>query len=371
MQTWSSDREVEKVKPMAKRETGGITKTRTTRTGRGRDTETAPVAGNGADPVLSALPEPAAEGNNAVIDNPPEHLARCAECDFDVRFRSLPSGAGFAIIGTELTLGIGKNGRPICPRGHGEMAIADDQIPAADAIAQVADQLAAAEQQPLFEQPPFNSAGAYLELEGMAVEADRLHRIWEGDAKTAKESKQAAEEASRRHVTASLEFRRRRLLKRDVVEDSAPQIATADLWDAVAQAGQILLPGTIEAWSDEERAAVAGWTTMPERERPSVLGTPHIAADTVTSEAAPGDTFVCCATCGARLSSTPTAGEDSIKMYPPGAKVGTDCPGPDVAHHYPERKKRRRASAEAASPVDEPIDADDASAPAGDVEASS
>jgi hypothetical protein len=69
------------------------------------------------------------------------HLARCADCDFSVRYQPSSSGAGFTLLDSDAALGIGDNGRPVCPEGHGEMELADDRLPAAEAIAHAAEQL--------------------------------------------------------------------------------------------------------------------------------------------------------------------------------------------------------------------------------------
>jgi hypothetical protein len=121
----------------------------------------------------------------------PEHLARCAECGFSVRFRALSAGAatGFILIGSEQSLGIGDNGRPMCPNGHGEMAIADDQIPAGDAITQVAEKIA--EQQPLFEPPPFNSENALSAIYAKRHEVADLEREAEDAADASRRAKKA------------------------------------------------------------------------------------------------------------------------------------------------------------------------------------
>jgi hypothetical protein len=69
------------------------------------------------------------------------HLARCTECGICVHYKSLPSGTGFTLVDSDLALGIGDNGRPICPEGHGEMELADDRLPATEAINQVAEDI--------------------------------------------------------------------------------------------------------------------------------------------------------------------------------------------------------------------------------------
>lgn len=114
-------------------------------------------------------------------------------------------------------------------------AIADDLIPAADAVTDVIDKLNAAIQGEL---PgiiePFNWEGAYLELEAMSVEADRLHSIWERDAERAKTSKRLWEAASERRDLAALEFRRRRLAKGEAPVELAPGEVTDDAATASA-----------------------------------------------------------------------------------------------------------------------------------------
>lgn len=281
------------------------------------------------------------------------HLGRCAECQFTVRFQLLPSGNGFSREdGGEESLGVGEHGRPLCPSGHGELEIADDQLPAAEAIGQVAEQLKSPEQRHLPGiVPAFNFQGAYLELEVMSVEADRLHRIWEDDAREAKESKTAWEEASKRRDKSALEFRRRRLEKGNdgdpeqgaTVADDLPD--TADLWELVTAAGQILLPGTIEAWSDEERAAVRVWAADTTRERPAVLGRPHVAPNGYTSETPDeGQTsveFQTCTQCDEHILTI----MDGVEPYDTGVLVGTDCKGKPKKEpaRYPKPRGKKKA----------------------------
>ena len=288
-------------------------------------------------------------------DTPPPpaaiHLARCATCDFSVRYSPSSNGHGFVLLDSDRALGIGDDGRPICPNGHGEMGIADDRLPIEQAIGQVAEQLNAHQPRLPGIVPAFNYAGAYLELETMSVEADRLHRIWEEDARQAKDSKTQWEEASKRRDKAALEFRRRRLDKgeavnipTDIDEPAAPDYAA--LWDAVNAAGQFLLPGTIEAWSDEERAEVLAWTADQKLDRPTVLGKPHVAPSCYVSETNDGGQtsveFQLCTQCDERILTI----TDGVKPYDTGALVGTNCkgkPAKEPARQLPKRGKKKAA----------------------------
>jgi hypothetical protein len=117
-------------------------------------------------------------------DDPPTHRAVCMvdRCAIDVTYRLTSSGGGFIVLsvtGTDLdtTFGMGTGGRPICPvDGHGEMTLADETIPAADAFAQVADKLKGAQQVALpgvF--PAFNYAGAFNEIVEQAKRVEWLN----------------------------------------------------------------------------------------------------------------------------------------------------------------------------------------------------
>jgi len=150
----------------------------------------------------------------------PIHRVICMadDCGAKVTYRPTSSGNGFQVlerigVGLEADFEIGENGRPMCPRGHGEMAFADEQLPAADAIRQVGERLAEGEavQRSLPGiVPEFNWKGAYLELESMAVEVDALHAQAKEDAETARESKKHWEKRAETFQKMGLEFRRRR-----------------------------------------------------------------------------------------------------------------------------------------------------------------
>jgi hypothetical protein len=88
-----------------------------------------------------------------------------------VRYQPLTSGAGFTLLDSDAALGIGDNGRPICPEGHGEMELADDRLPATEAIAHVAEQLDAEKQRLPFPIPAYNYQGV------LAALVDKRHEV--------------------------------------------------------------------------------------------------------------------------------------------------------------------------------------------------
>jgi hypothetical protein len=158
------------------------------------------------------------DGIDAVMTDRPTHLAKCRECGQKMTFRPTSSGFGFTVVNhdnsdAEVSFGVSAAGLPMCPEGHGEMEIADDQIPVAEAFGHVAEQLAAGEavQRSLPGiVPVFNYQGAYLELEAKTVEVQALHDQWAEDAETARESKKAWEKSAETLQKMGLEFRRRR-----------------------------------------------------------------------------------------------------------------------------------------------------------------
>jgi hypothetical protein len=158
----------------------------------------------------------------------PVHRAKCAECAHAVDFRSTASGRSFILVdpAPDAVYGVGESGRPICPNGHGEMALADDQFkPAAEAFALAQDQLDAAEE-PLQRRlpgivPVFNFQGAYLELETKAMEVDRLHREYKDAAEVAREAKKDWDKAAELYTSMALELRRRRREKDGEPKDAA------------------------------------------------------------------------------------------------------------------------------------------------------
>jgi hypothetical protein len=334
------------------------------------------------------------------------HLARCADCDFSVRYQSLRAAPG-SPARQRRALGIGDNGRPVCPNGHGEMELADDRLPIEQAMQQVAEQLTEPQRLP-FPSPPFNYEGALHEIFEMEKENAILESKF-NDADERRKKAKAALDDGRSKLSALIgtlqereqdrlhEIARREAAKaaghpeetnlvRCAWEQAHPQddcpicrfpdeAARYDLGDTardsslhvdaverleylqdteaivalVQDAGIRLAAPTVNGWSVEDRAAVMFWAEhVPEdnNPRPAILGTAHVAADFTTSEAVPGDTFQSCTECGARLLTNKTGDDEgaSFEPYPAGTLVGTDCAGAKEPARYAKRGKRAKAA---------------------------
>lgn len=181
------------------------------------------------------------------IDDEPVHLAKCAECAEAVRFRSNITGSGFFLVDADpdATFGIGSNGRPMCRNGHGEMEVADDRLPAAEAFADAQSMLLQAEGEAIQRSlpgvfPPFNFEGAYLELERQALSVDSLHKAHKAAAEEARDAKKAWDHAAELYTTMALELRRRRREKDGEPQDDADR-------QAAGAAGVTPTPCTWEA----------------------------------------------------------------------------------------------------------------------------
>jgi hypothetical protein len=187
-------------------------------------------------------PEPDADGeviaSAPLADDAPAHKAVCMidGCQAEVLYRLTASGAGFIVIelrGMDLdtALGMGPDGRPVCPiDGHGEMTLADETIPAADAFAQVAEKLTGAQRVALpgvF--PAFNFEGAFKEIVEQAQRVEMLDREHDDAKKEAAEAKKSLDKASELLMRMTLEFERRR-------KEKPEPAATADPVNAAAPA---------------------------------------------------------------------------------------------------------------------------------------
>lgn len=96
-----------------------------------------------ADIALDDVGEPAEPAAPAPTESPevPIHHGRCTEpgCGVGATYRPTASGHGFMLlerigVDFEASFSVGPNGRPECPHGHGELGLADDLLPAADAF---------------------------------------------------------------------------------------------------------------------------------------------------------------------------------------------------------------------------------------------
>lgn len=337
---------------------------------------------------------------------PLEHLARCVECGGTVRFFASAAGSSFSLATTETdqVYGIGPHGRPECPGGHGEMELADDQIPAAEAISEVARMQHPQQADLPGIVPPFNYQGAYLELESKAVEVDELHREYVDAAEEARDAKKGWDKAAELFTKMAIEFQRRRREKvaagepvadvdptrcafeqlhpdttcpiceheKDNVNlDYAPRdssvhveqaqerlddraiIALQDLLDESADI--IVTAAIVKAWTPDERAEITAWVVATRDDvdllpaRPKALGTMHVAG--TPTDANGQNSGQNCTQCDAVL----IAADVDDDQHPPsyydiGTLVGIDCLGkvPEPSHHYAPKRSAKAPGKKAA-----------------------
>lgn len=208
----------------------------------------------------AAVTPPHWTNGDAPADESPVHLARCAECKAGVTYQL--SANGFGIIVVERfnmdvfeTLGMGANRIPLCPHGHGEMRLEDENtLPIGEALAQVAG-----ESQPaLFElSKPFNFEDAWIAVAEKAEEVKTIAGIYERDAATAKQSKKDLEaaESTLRAMIATLDDRRLQKAR-----ETAQRAADADSLESLSvratAAGKVVDVASLRALTVDERAAL-------------------------------------------------------------------------------------------------------------------
>jgi hypothetical protein len=123
-------------------------------------------------------------------------------CKCGATYRPTASGIGLMILeryGMDIdqVLGIGESGRPECPKGHGEMTFADEQLPIEQAINQVHARVEQAKARPLpFPAPAFNYEGAFHEIVEKRHEVADLESRHEDKKAAAKKAKEALDEAN-------------------------------------------------------------------------------------------------------------------------------------------------------------------------------
>lgn len=331
------------------------------------------------------------------------HQAKCRECATTVTFKANATGTGFVLVGhtapdPEATFGASAMGLPLCPDGHGEMQITDEQIPAADAIRQVAEQVNGEAQQmglPGVGAELFNYRDCYLEFEKKFLERKLLKDTEDEDHERYKESKKKREKCDEVISKMGLEFARWRAEKAaqsrpgsdtaigicrfeqlhpgvpcplphdgidaDVLgseshgveannflvnRECEQTIARLALVPHVGFTVEILrgLPiedlSMLQAWAgDFEDRDEAGRAELL-KELPKALAKAHIAGEAVEGTQI-------CTECGQELFFV---GEGESPL-PVGTLVGADCQGKakQVGNRYPDKKKkasRRRAAGE-------------------------
>lgn len=367
---------------------------------------TEPVDG----PTTAAPPALASESPNL-----PVHRAICMAdgCKTGVLYRPTASGAGFAVLerygmGVDTLVGISSNGRPICPVGdHGEMTLADEQLPVEQAITEVNKKLDAPKDRRLpFPAQPFNWEGAGRHIIEQRHEVKRLEKKWEDLKERTKEAKDAFDkgneklgemideyeeradereyEIERRQSQAAAGHPEGTTLVRCVWEKQHPDLP-CPLCESSAQTiegrnavirllGVELLPRDAQGHVDQvlayhekkdlqdtltaldgvvfdiKAAAILEWSPA---DRAAVRTWAEAVDRDTDRPAVLGTPHVAAAVTGeAKVQTCATCGgvirqlDDAAEAYPTGALVRTDCAGAEkeVGHRYPERGKKKPAA---------------------------
>lgn len=369
-----------------------------------------------ADTALDTVEEPAvdepAQASAPAPESPdvPIHRAICMAdgCTCGATYRLTASGAGLMVLerygmDLETALGLGPAGLPLCPKGHGEMTLADEQLPIEQAINQVNARTDAAKPRPLpFPAQPFNYEAVFHEIVQKRHAVAELERKHEEKKEAAKKAKAALDEANEqlgqmieayeeRETERKFEIERRlrqaeeghpegTTLVRCVWEQQRPdpcplcaaqtieernrvlrllgtELLPRDAQGHLEQAEKYLgkrdVQDTIDALADVI-ADVPDLTVamMAPEQRAAVRAwatatdrdVPRPAVlDTPHVASAVGDDakVQTCATCGAVIKQLDTIAE----AYPTGALVRLDCAAAEVepSHRYPERKPKQPA----------------------------
>lgn len=163
-------------------------------------------AGGGFDGGLppevdTELAERAAAVEQAEAERFREVSVRCTQCGSSATVTRTESGAGFIIIAMSgmpfdtATFGISDAGLPICPNDSTGMVPVEAK-PISEAMADAQAQLGDAQQQPLWDPPPFDLHFAFAEIikQQQRVTAKRL--TWEDLKKDTKEAKDELDTAA-------------------------------------------------------------------------------------------------------------------------------------------------------------------------------
>jgi len=339
------------------------------------------------------------------IDDDPVHLARCADCGTAVKFRPNVTGTAFFLVDADpdAVFGIGPNGRPVCPNGHGEMAIADDKLPAAEAFALAADRLAS--DGPVQRTlpgvvPPFNYPGAFTEIVGQARTVEVLKAEYDTAKQEAADAKKALDKASELLMRMTLEFDRRRREKDEpsaapaepepgprlikctweaahptetcpmcsgaVVEavlsrlvgnqreatDAEAHVDEVDallagieietVVEALQDVDTFIDSGLVASWTTDERKAVTEWAerTADKRDVPDADITIPERPKVLGKPHIPAEAIDGIQHCSI-CDEALVRSSDPHEHYAVTDYVGTDCKGPDASgHRYPAKAKK-------------------------------
>lgn len=181
----------------------------------------------------------------ATPDTPPTHKAVCSECGAHVTYALTSSGHGFMVLETsdaDTTFGQGEGGQPLCPRGHGEMQLADEQIPVADAITQVVEQTSGnghgtPAQRALFDTTkPFNADGALDAIETKNADVEQARERYESYKSATAAARKRWESEAKQLADLIVDLKRKRQA-RAVQTDGA----TADVAETAEDAAEVTI----------------------------------------------------------------------------------------------------------------------------------
>lgn len=366
------------------------------------DSET--VTGDGSGD--SAAEQPPAPVSHEV----PIHRAVCQVkgCGISLVYRPTSTGAGFQVLevsGVEpgtLFGGPGAQGTPICPRdGHGEMTLADEQLPAAEAFAKADEQIKRAREpkQPRLPGtvPEFNFEGTFKVIVEKRHEVKELEREFEKRDEARKKAKAALDEANaelgemiddfeERMEERQLERERQERLAREGhpegtnlvrclferqqegqrcplcvadgptfvrgqgiaaknserhVEQVAEFLEDQALEQLVERlkdvAGIVPTHNAIRDWTPEQRAEIETYLQQLAAGEKSVTRPSAFASSHLAAAIEDGAKVQTCRECGSTLLVFGEAEVDP-QPYQPGTLVGADCPGAEIeTSRYPTR----------------------------------
>lgn len=355
---------------------------------------------------------PVIETTVGTTDEPtaPVHRVMCTSpsCPCGATYRANSTGTGFIVLersgmDIDATLGVGPNARPECPRGHGEMALADEQLPVGEAFSQVNERIEEARRLP-FPSPPFNYEGALHSIFAKRREIAKLDKRVNDRKEKLTEAKDERDQQVETIGKMIDEFERAEKDRNDEIErrtkraesgepepctftakhgtectlcaavpdivlqmlgrepaakDAAAHVDDVERFnaeieieitvDALREAGIIVTADQVRPWTITEQTIVRDWATasydhQQGREvvvpaRPVILGTAHIAG------AGRNDEAQACTLCGQVLiaGGVLIATGEFPNYITEGALVGVDCPGANAAeHHYSAKKKTGR-----------------------------